>query len=228
MKFLPHETLNIDEIKDGIIFVFGGHKKSHMAYLENGSVFSITADGSIKKIESRSVFPLWITKFSKDEAKAAVESYPNKLFKLYKQALMDKRAKYTACALPPESQQQLFMKMKHLIPKDWEVACHHMTINLGVPCKEVVEQIGQRIYLTATGYGISEEHQVMCVEVEAPIWSKNEFKHITVALNKKEGARAMNSNKITEIIPFEKPVVLESYVGIFLNNGGFLTKNEPC
>lgn len=84
-----------------------------------------------------------------------------------------------------------------LIPKGWEVIAHHMTINMGALCDgPAYGKLGVKAGAKVIAYGYTDG--VMAVKVESIVPSKNETKHITIAVNRELGGRPWHSNKITE------------------------------
>ena len=103
---------------------------------------------------------------------------------------------YTAIVLDEESHQKLVRKFIHLIPKEWKIYAHHMTINLGPIEKGPVEKslLNTEAMLTVTS--IAGDNLVMAVGVETVIPSANKIKHITLAVNLNAGGKPFLSNKL--------------------------------
>lgn len=106
---------------------------------------------------------------------------------------------YTALVLTQASQTRLLAVFRDIIPVDWTIYCHHMTINMGnVASGPLVNsnfQLGENATVTAIGYACDQK--VMAVSVESNIPSVNKQKHITIAVNHKEGGKPFYSNKLT-------------------------------
>ena len=82
------------------------------------------------------------------------------------------------------------------IPEGWEVLCHHMTINMGLPKKgPVVNRISEPVQLRPIA--IAKDDKVMAVKVLTDVPSKNDIKHVTVAVNRKAGGKPAQSNDLT-------------------------------
>lgn len=222
MKFLQEEIIEIESIEENVVFVFGGNKRFHLGYLSGDKLFAINKNGEIKPIQANTVKPLIKTQFNSNQINVAMKNFDDKWFKEYKEKLLAVRPKYTAAILTPESGEKLYNEMKSIIPEGWTVNCHHMTINLGNPHELIQNMLNKKTELLVKGFEVSEEHSVIAVEVETELWSKNEFTHITVALDKENGAQAMNSNKIDKITPLNKPFTLNAFVDVVLNNGDTL------
>lgn len=86
---------------------------------------------------------------------------------------------YLAIVLDEESKNKLINQFKDIIPDNWKIFCHHMTINLKgyIPNEEY--QLGQEEIITATHLGMNEK--VIAVKVLSNIKSVNVVKHVTIA-----------------------------------------------
>lgn len=215
MKFLNDEIINVESIEDNVIFVNGGNKKFHLAFQLNGKTFGLNEK---KNMVIQNPVPLLITKFKQHQQKEAMAVYSKKWFQEFKESLVEKRAKYTAAILTEESGLKLYKTLEHMIPENWMINCHHMTICLGEPIDEVKHLLGQEVEINVVGYRYSEEYQLISVLVESDVYSKNEKKHITVALNKEEGAQASHSNKIDSYHHMPETLTLKATVDTVLNN----------
>jgi hypothetical protein len=138
--------------------------------------------------------------------------------------LISKRAKYTAGFLNEENKKNLTSIFKEKIPQEWEIVCHHMTLNIGECSKDFEEYLNTEQSLQCTAFGIDLELGVAAIKVEGDLPSKNEIKHITFA--KSENGKASNSNKIKEWEQVEKEIPIKVNVGLFLNNKDILIKNK--
>lgn len=101
---------------------------------------------------------------------------------------------YSAVVLDDASRSKLFTALAHKIPKDWETIAHHMTIvfGQGLP-DDMKEDKGKMVHLMATEIGISD----MAIAVKVSGYpSKNEIPHVTMAINKAKGGKAVMSNDI--------------------------------
>lgn len=226
MKFLEKEIIsNHNTIEEEKICVVGGNKKTHLGFFSSEEFFLIEENKRHIKVNKDQAKILKVTEFSKNEYSLAIAKYSKNWFISYKEQLISKREKYTAAVLTIESGQKLYHFLQHKIPLGWTVNCHHMTICLGAAVTEIQELMGKEVELKVTGYGYSEEHQVMSVYVESELYSKNENRHITVALNKENGAKAMNSNKIVSYDRFEA-ITLTANIDSVLNNGMTLLGSE--
>lgn len=102
---------------------------------------------------------------------------------------------YSAVVLDDNSRNTLFGKVGKLIPSDWKVIAHHMTINMG-ELKDKTD-LGKDVTLTVTEVGLSD--MAMAVKVEG-YKSKNAIAHITIAVNPK-GGKPFMSNGIEDWKP---------------------------
>lgn len=103
---------------------------------------------------------------------------------------------YTALVLDENDQIVLIEKLIHLIPNDWEIICHHMTINMGTATEAIRDLLGTFGYVKVIKWGISDKAIAVQVESETP--SVNAIKHITVAVNRANGGKPFHSNQITD------------------------------
>lgn len=225
MKFLEHEILNQETIPSNIICLFGGNKKAHLGFFSESRQFWAFGQKQMIALPSNNVHILKQTRFLKENIEEAQSEFTKEIYTEIKDMLIAQRAKYTAAILTHASGEKLFNTVKEKIPKGWTVNCHHMTICLGEAVSEVKSLMGKLVQLKVTGYGYSEEHQVIAMLVETEIFSKNEIKHITVALNKNEGAQAFNSNKIENFTVIQ-PFTLEAHIDSVLGNGQILLGSE--
>lgn len=114
---------------------------------------------------------------------------------------------FSAVVLDIASKTSLLDRFDVLIPKDWTIIAHHMTICLG----ELKDKssLGKEVTLRVVGFGKSD--MAMAAKVEGHE-TKNDTPHITLAVNPDGGMPKM-SNEITkwqDIKPFfVKGVVTE-------------------
>jgi hypothetical protein len=119
---------------------------------------------------------------------------------------------YTAVVLDETSKSKLLTALKHKIPKDWDIIAHHMTITFGkgLP-KEIKEDKGKVVHLTATDIGISD----MAVAVKVSGYqSKNEIPHITLGVNP-DGGKPVMSNDIDKWEKLDSHINLSGIVTEF-------------
>lgn len=100
---------------------------------------------------------------------------------------------YSAVVLDEESRKKLINDFSHILPESWEIICHHMTICLGELPSDLKSNIGKKVSLKVIKWGVSGK--AMAVQVEG-YYSENNIPHITIAINRKAGAKPFDSNKI--------------------------------
>lgn len=103
---------------------------------------------------------------------------------------------YTALVLDKESKKRLVNRFIHLIPKEWEIVAHHMTINMGPIQKGPADPslLGNTAELTVVS--VAADDKVMAVGVTSEVPSKNEQPHITLAVNRAGGGKPVMSNNL--------------------------------
>ena len=111
---------------------------------------------------------------------------------------------YTAVILDEQSVRALLQSLAPILENlDWEIVAHHVTINMKSLDVKLNDPkiLGQTILMKATTLGIDE--LVCAVGVEMDV-NSDRFKHITVAVNRKEGGRPMLSKAITNWRPLSE------------------------
>ena len=104
---------------------------------------------------------------------------------------------YTAVVLTPISQQTLINAFRSIIPAEWSVICHHMTVNMGSLNDGPAAgnfQTGQTFKLNVKS--IAQDDKVMAVGVDCDVPSSNKIKHITLAVNRTGGGKPFHSNNL--------------------------------
>lgn len=107
---------------------------------------------------------------------------------------------YSAVVLDEGSRAALLSRVEDVIPNDWKLIAHHMTIVFGKPVPNQ-EDLGKQVTLTVTELGLSD--MAMAVRVDG-YPSNNNIPHITIAINP-DGGKPVMSNDITnwrKIKPF--------------------------
>lgn len=114
---------------------------------------------------------------------------------------------YTAIVIDENSKKKILSVLKELIPSDWKVICHHMTIDIKPFDNSILNgtqyKLNTTAHMTAIELGISDK--AMALKVISDVPSINKIKHITVAINS-VNAKPVDSNYITnwkEISPIE-------------------------
>ncbi len=121
----------------------------------------------------------------------------------------ESKISYSAVVLDEKSKQLLVKKFQSFIPNDWEVIAHHMTINMGNIEKHLEKYLGLKIPLYVKSYGLT--NNILAVGVDG-FESKNKQPHVTVALNRKGGAKPKMSNDIEVWEPLKKQLMLTGVV----------------
>lgn len=116
---------------------------------------------------------------------------------------------YSAVVLDEKSRQRLINRLKGEIPENWVIIAHHMTINLGQIDPNYEKYIGMPIQLNVNS--IAKDDKVMAVGVTG-FYSKNTHPHITIAINRQNGGKAMMSNNLTNWTPLKIQMVLRGVV----------------
>lgn len=120
---------------------------------------------------------------------------------------------YTAIVLTPESQHKLSMNFKSLVPVNWVMYCHHMTINMNDfasgPLRDSSFVIGSPVELTVINYAY--DNLVIAAGVDTLVPSTNKIKHITIAVNKNAGGKPFLSNNLTNWHPIS-PINLKGII----------------
>jgi hypothetical protein len=116
---------------------------------------------------------------------------------------------YTAVVLDNVSKAKLLRELIYRIPKDWKIYAHHMTINMGPLHKGPAANdytVGDEVSMDVVSF--AQNDLVLAVKVESDIPSKNDIKHITVAVNVDDGGKPRMSNDLTEWQPIDRALVL--------------------
>jgi hypothetical protein len=111
-----------------------------------------------------------------------------------------KKPTWCAVVLDKDVQQKLLEYFSNDIPSGWEKIAHHMTIDPFHPFDESNNDgqlPGNRVILTCTHIGKSDK----AIAVKVTGYSgktNNKFPHITLAIDRKNGAKPKHSNDITD------------------------------
>lgn len=124
---------------------------------------------------------------------------------------------YSAVVLDEVSRKQLlsFVKDFVLIPSEWRIINHHMTIGFKKPVPdELKDYIGKKIDLRVKEIGVSDD--AIAVKVEG-FFTYNEIPHITIAIPK--NGKPSNSNLITNwmSIPNDREIIVSGVVAEILS-----------
>jgi hypothetical protein len=110
---------------------------------------------------------------------------------------------YSAIVLDEVSRSNLLGRLGDLVPQDWGIVLHHMTITMGPLVhprgKHDFSQsypLGTPVTLQVTHFGKDSRAAAVKVMPPSEISQKIKFPHVTVAVNREEGGKAFHSNKI--------------------------------
>ena len=117
---------------------------------------------------------------------------------------------YTALVLTDESHEKLVSVFRDQVPDDWKVFGHHMTINMGRIKPDMEHLLGTFSNLVVKTFAIGDK--VAAVGVETDIHSANAIKHITLAVNVRDGGKPFHSNKLDKWTSVSEPIVLRGRV----------------
>ena len=120
---------------------------------------------------------------------------------------------YSAVMLDKESHDKLVKVFKPMIPNDWKVFAHHMTIKMGAlpDDSKAKEDMLSGIVITLNVEDYAMDDMVMAVGVSG-YESQNAKSHITIATNINAGAKPVMSNKLTDWKPLGFPLELTGKV----------------
>ncbi len=116
---------------------------------------------------------------------------------------------YSAVVLDDRSRQRLIERFRSLIPEDYEIVAHHMTIKLGELESEQTKYIGMPVRLSVNDIGMDDK--VVAVGVTG-FESSNVKPHITLAVNRKAGGKPVMSNYLTDWKPLKRPLLVTGKV----------------
>jgi len=109
---------------------------------------------------------------------------------------------YSAVVLDEGSRNALLSRVEDVIPKNWKIIAHHMTIVFGKPVPNQ-EDLGKEVTLYVEAIGLSD--MAMAVRVVG-YPSKNDIPHITIAINP-DGGKPKDSNLIKNWRPVKNFIV---------------------
>ncbi|MFW6247141.1 MAG: CCA tRNA nucleotidyltransferase [bacterium] len=128
----------------------------------------------------------------------------------------DKPIQYSGVILDESSRQRLLRAIKMMgieIPEDWEIIAHHVTIAFAKKIPNEFERMNAHLGLNIgfTAVSVAMDDKVIAVGVDG-VESLNEKPHVTIAVNRKAGAKPQMSNELTNWIPFKRPLRLTGKV----------------
>jgi hypothetical protein len=116
---------------------------------------------------------------------------------------------YCGVVLDKNSHEKLLRMFEKKIPQDWAKKANHMTIDPKNPCQE--NMIGTPVNLMVTAFGINDKACAVKV-VGYKEKTKNNFAHVTLAINELGGGRSKDSNTITEWHPIMEHITLSGTI----------------
>lgn len=124
---------------------------------------------------------------------------------------------YCGVILTEDSHAELVNLLGRCTPQGWEVIAHHMTTQLGALPEALRPRIGETVQLEADAFGCYEE-KAMAVRIKPGAFpTRSETPHVTLAVNRSEGGKPYDSNKITEWVELDSPLIIEGIVGEVFN-----------
>jgi len=110
---------------------------------------------------------------------------------------------YSGILLDETSRSNLIGMLGDVLPQDWEVIAHHMTITMGPLVHPKgkhdfsnVYELGSKVRMPVLQVGMDERAMAVIVQPPGGISRKIKFPHITVAVNRSGGGKPFHSNKI--------------------------------
>lgn len=119
------------------------------------------------------------------------------------------KVSYSAVVLDERSRERLLRKFEELIPKDWEILAHHMTINMGELNPEFERYLSMPVKLEAIDFAMDDK--VAAIGVKG-FHSQNAKPHITLAVNRNNGGKPVMSNKLTDWELLKRPYSISGKV----------------
>lgn len=116
---------------------------------------------------------------------------------------------YSGVILDEKSKKRLIERLDKLIPNDWEIIAHHMTITLGELPNNLERYLGMKVNLFVESFAINDR---VCAVGVSGFESKNQQPHITIAVNRKLGATPKESNNLDNWKNFKRPLRISGYV----------------
>lgn len=116
---------------------------------------------------------------------------------------------YSAVVLDEKSRERLINRFKALIPEDWEIIAHHMTINLGEIDPKYEKYLEWSVRLSVDDFAMDDN--VAAVGVSG-FESQNPKPHITLAINKNAGGKPSMSNHLTDWKKLKRPLLVTGKV----------------
>jgi len=116
---------------------------------------------------------------------------------------------YSAVVLNEQSRQKLIKKFQSIIPDDYEIIVHHLTINLGEINPIYEKYLGLSVRLQVND--IAMDDKVIALGVSG-FGSDKKKPHITLAVNRSAGGKPFISDNLTDWKPLKRPIYLSGIV----------------
>jgi len=119
------------------------------------------------------------------------------------------KKRYSAIELDDKSKNLLLNKFRDKIPNNWNTICHHMTID---PFNTLPEdETGKEVRLKVTHIGKSDK--AIAAKVSGYQGkTNNKFPHVTIAIDRNNGAKPKDSNEIMEWEPIQEDIYLNGTI----------------
>lgn len=101
---------------------------------------------------------------------------------------------YSALVLDDKSRNRLIQAFSKDIPEGWEIIAHHMTIKMGPLDGPFLKLKGLEAKAVVTHFACDD--RICAVLVDTIVPSKNQVKHITLAVNREGGGKPQHSNNL--------------------------------
>lgn len=102
---------------------------------------------------------------------------------------------YTGIVLTKIGSDELVSVLEEKIPEGWEIIAHHATVNIG-SFKGDRQLLNSEQTLNVNSFSINNKVCAVGVNMPSDIPSKNDNPHITIAVNRAEGGKPFDSNKL--------------------------------
>lgn len=112
---------------------------------------------------------------------------------------------YSAVVLDKRSRDRLLKRFGEMLPEEYEIIAHHMTINMGELDPQYEQYLGMPVSLNVEDFAMDDK--VAAVGVSG-FPSKNAKPHITLAVNRQAGGKPVMSNNLQDWEKIKKPLRL--------------------
>lgn len=135
---------------------------------------------------------------------------------------------YTAIVLYKDSHLKLISSLEDLIPKDWKIVAHHVTINMKSFAGDI-KLLNSNHLVEVNSFVINDKVCACGVKIITGIISENDNPHITLAINKAADAKAKDSNnkKLWENAKTINSLILEGKLVEVAKGESFFAENYP-